>query len=109
MPLGLILLALIVLFLLSAMIWFTAGLIALGLHLLVAGLVGAAADAIAPGKLPWGWVGAILAGLLGSWLGVMLVGSRGPHLFGVPIVQAFIGALILAFAVSAVRRVRTAS
>src|SRR5581483_5388005 len=104
MPIAVLLLALVVLLLLSTMIALTAGLIGLALHLFIAGLIGAAADAIVPGKQPWGWVGAILAGLLGSWVGVLLVGPHGPSLFGVPIVQAFIGALILSFVISMVSR-----
>jgi len=104
MPLILIAIALVVLLVMSAFIWLSFGLIGLALHLFMAGLVGALTDAIVPGKLPWGWLGAILAGLVGSWLGVLLIGHRGPVLFGVPIVPAFVGALILAFVLSLVSR-----
>ena len=104
MPLVLILVALLVLFAMSAFIWFSFGLIGLALHLFMAGLVGALADAVVPGKLPWGWLGAILAGLVGSWLGVALIGHRGPVLFGVPLIPGFVGALILAFVLSLVGR-----
>ena len=70
------------------------------LMLVVAGLVGVLADAIVPGRLPWGFLGAILAGLVGSWLGVALFGEIGPTIFGIPIISAFIGALIVAFVVA---------
>ena len=43
-----------------------------------------------------------MAGLAGSWLGVLLIGHRGPILFGVPLIPGFVGALILAFVLSAV-------
>jgi uncharacterized membrane protein YeaQ/YmgE (transglycosylase-associated protein family) len=102
MPLVLIALALALLLAFSAFIWLAFGLIGLLLHLFMAGLVGALADAIVPGRLPWGWLGAILAGLAGSWLGVLLIGHRGPVLFGVPIIPGLAGAVILAFVLSAV-------
>jgi uncharacterized membrane protein YeaQ/YmgE (transglycosylase-associated protein family) len=101
---GLAVLALVVL---AAFMWITFGLVGLLLQLLMAGLIGALADALVPGKMPWGWVGSVLAGLVGSWLGVRLIGSIGPSLFGVPILPAFIGAVLLAFLVSAVAKLST--
>jgi uncharacterized membrane protein YeaQ/YmgE (transglycosylase-associated protein family) len=81
-------------------LWLAFGLLSLALHLAMAGLVGALADALVPGSIPWGWVGAILAGLVGSWLGTLIIGRVGPILFGVPLIPAFVGALLLAFGVS---------
>lgn len=80
-----------------AAIWVTSGLIRLGLMLLVAGFVGWLAGQIVSGKRSYGWLGATLAGLVGSWLGHALLGPVGPALFGVRLVPAFLGALILAF------------
>ena len=91
---------LLVFLVLVGMTWATLGFIALLLHLVVAGIVGALADALVPGKLPWGWVGAVLAGLLGSWLGIALIGQVGPRIVGVPIIPGFVGAVILALVVS---------
>ena len=90
---------LVVALLLIPVIGFTFGLGGLVLHLVVAGIVGWLADLIVPGKLPWGWVGAVLAGLAGSWLGTRLIGHVGPSPFGVPLIPAFVGAVILAFAI----------
>jgi uncharacterized membrane protein YeaQ/YmgE (transglycosylase-associated protein family) len=90
---------LILIVLVAVLIWFSTSVLGFILHLVVAGLVGWAADLIIPGNLPFGWLGAILAGLVGSWLGVMLIGDMGPSLAGVPIIPAFLGALILAFLV----------
>jgi len=104
MPLILLAIALFVLVAMSAFFWLTFGLIGLLLHLFMAGLVGALADAVVPGKLPWGWLGAILAGLVGSFIGVKLIGHVGPSLWDVPIIPAFVGALILAFVLSFVGR-----
>jgi uncharacterized membrane protein YeaQ/YmgE (transglycosylase-associated protein family) len=68
--------------------------------LVAAGLVGWAADAVVPGKLPGGWVGAVLAGLVGGVIGGMLFAALGIHdpgfaLFGVDLIPAFVGAVII--------------
>jgi uncharacterized membrane protein YeaQ/YmgE (transglycosylase-associated protein family) len=68
--------------------------------LFAAGLVGWAADAVVPGKLPGGWIGAVLAGLVGGALGGLLFGVLGIHdpgwgLFGVDLLPAFVGAVII--------------
>ncbi len=104
MSLTLVALVIIGLVVLAAFMWVTFGLVGLLLHLFMAGLIGALADALVPGKMPWGWLGAVLAGLVGSWLGVRLIGHFGPGLFGVPIIPAFVGALILAFIVAGIER-----
>lgn len=67
--------------------------------LLLAALVGAAADKIVPGRLPYGFLGAIGAGLLGAALGTLLMGKWGPVLFGLPLLPAFVGAVIVAVVV----------
>ena len=76
--------------------WVVGHAIGLVLMLFMAGLVGWLADAIVPGRLPYGWLGAIAAGLIGSWLGTLVLGHLGPNLFGVPVIPAFVGAVILA-------------
>ena len=104
MSLTLIVIALLVLLVMSWTILLAFQLLGLLLHLLVAGVVGAVADAVVPGKLPWGWLGAVVAGLVGSWLGTQLIGHVGPSVAGVPIVPSFAGAVILAFVVSFLQR-----
>ncbi len=84
---------------LIAMAW---GLVGLALHLAVAGLIGWLADSIVPGELPFGWLGAIAAGLLGSWLGRIVLGNFGPALLGIHLIPALAGAVILAFVASLV-------
>jgi uncharacterized membrane protein YeaQ/YmgE (transglycosylase-associated protein family) len=84
-----------------AVIGFTFGLIGLLLTLVVAGLVGAAADAVVPGELPGGWIGAILAGLAGGFLGQLVfhalhLPTLGLSVAGVNLLPAFIGAVIIA-------------
>lgn len=67
--------------------------------LLMATLVGAAADRIVPGRLPYGMLGATGAGLLGACLGTLLIGKWGPVLFGLPLIPALLGAVIVAVVV----------
>ncbi|MGH2460663.1 MAG: GlsB/YeaQ/YmgE family stress response membrane protein [Chloroflexota bacterium] len=74
------------------------------LTLIVAGLIGLIAEAIVPGRIPFGFFGSILAGLIGSWLGVALIGPIGPFIFHVPVISAFVGAVIIAFLYSLVTR-----
>ncbi|TAK33545.1 MAG: GlsB/YeaQ/YmgE family stress response membrane protein [Chloroflexota bacterium] len=68
--------------------------------LVMAGIIGWLADQIVPGRMPFGVLGAVVAGLLGSWLGWILIGNFGPPIFGIRVIPAFLGALILTAAVS---------
>lgn len=104
MSLFLIALVLLVLLILAAGLWLTGSLVALVLHLFVAGVIGALAQTIFPGRLPGGWLGAVVAGVAGSWLGTRLLGNVGPSLFGVTIIPAFLGALVLVGLVSVLAR-----
>jgi uncharacterized membrane protein YeaQ/YmgE (transglycosylase-associated protein family) len=78
--------------------------IGLLLTLIVAGLVGWAADMVVPGgALPGGWIGAVLTGMIGGFVGAWLFGVLGIHdpgfrLFSVDLVPAFVGAVVVAFA-----------
>ena len=94
-----ILVILIAIFLIAVFaIWLTAHLVGLLITLLVAGFIGWLADRIVPGTIPYGFVGAIVLGLLGSWLGGHFI-HFGPHLAGLALIPGLIGALILALAV----------
>jgi uncharacterized membrane protein YeaQ/YmgE (transglycosylase-associated protein family) len=74
------------------------------LTLVVAGLVGWAADMLIPGgALPGGWLGAVLTGLVGGLVGgwlFHLLGVRDPgfDLFGVHLIPALVGAVVVALA-----------
>ena len=85
--------------------WFIGNAMGLMLMLLVAALVGFAADALVPGKqIEHGWLGAMGAGLIGSWLGTLMIGHFGPVLMGVPLIPALLGAVVLVVIVSIVRK-----
>jgi len=76
-------------------VWITAGLVHLALMLLVAGFVGWVASGIVAGDRGFGCLGSTLAGLVGGWVGVMLIGPVGPRIFGVRPIPALVGAIIL--------------
>jgi uncharacterized membrane protein YeaQ/YmgE (transglycosylase-associated protein family) len=88
---------LLVLFLvLAVVIFLTFQFSGLIITLLIAAIVGWIADAIVPGRLPYGWLGAIVAGLAGAWLGGLLLGDLGPEIGGIAIIPAIIGAMVIA-------------
>jgi uncharacterized membrane protein YeaQ/YmgE (transglycosylase-associated protein family) len=85
--------------------WLIGNAMGLLLMIFVAGLVGFAAESIVPGRgVGYGWLGAAGAGLIGAWIGQKLIGHVGPTLVGVQIVPALVGAVILVFVVSFLRR-----
>jgi uncharacterized membrane protein YeaQ/YmgE (transglycosylase-associated protein family) len=91
-----LLLALLLIVVIIALFWVTANVLGVVVYLVIAGLVGALADAVVPGRIPFGWLGAILAGVIGSWIGVARLGRVGPDLAGIPVIPAIVGAVILA-------------
>jgi uncharacterized membrane protein YeaQ/YmgE (transglycosylase-associated protein family) len=47
-------------------------------------------------RLPYGWLGNIVVGLIGGVLGQYVLGNNwGPSVFGVLSIQTFIGSLVL--------------
>ena len=94
----LVLVALVLVLALGVVVWLTTSLIGLLLTLFIAGLVGWGADAVVPGRLPGGWLGAVLAGIVGGFIGHLVLGNFGPALFGVRIIPAFAGAVVVAVA-----------
>lgn len=67
--------------------------------LISAALIGWIADLVVPGRLPMGLLGAIVAGLVGAWIGGMLLGGWGPQLGGLYLIPGIIGAIIFSFVV----------
>ena len=64
--------------------------------LVVAAIAGAIGEAIAGAKVPGGWIGSIVAGLIGAWLGGLFL-HFGPVIGGVQIIPAIIGAAVFVF------------
>ena len=75
----------------------------LGIILMIvsAALIGWIADLVVPGRLPFGWVGSILAGLVGAWLGSTLLGDWGPTFGRLALIPGILGAIVFAFVVRA--------
>ncbi|HLH26642.1 MAG TPA: GlsB/YeaQ/YmgE family stress response membrane protein [Chloroflexota bacterium] len=101
----LVLLAVLVILAIAVFFWMVGAVVQLLLMLFVAGLVGWLADwiitQVMPGRHAYGWLGAIAAGLVGSWLGVGLFAMLGWHrigpvLFSIPLLPALVGAIVLA-------------
>ncbi len=68
------------------------------LYLIIAAIVGVIAEYIVGWRVPLGIIGAIIAGIVGAWLmtDVIQIGGIGDiNLWGVPIIRALIGAIIL--------------
>jgi len=68
------------------------------LYLIIAAIVGLIAEYIVGWRLPLGIIGAIVAALVGIWLMtqvIVITGIGDIYLFGVPIVRALLGAIIL--------------
>lgn len=67
--------------------------------LLVAAIVGFIGDALVPGRMPGGWIGAIVAGLVGSAIGGYLFNALnmpvGPVLGGLAIIPSILGAALV--------------
>ena len=76
------------------------------LHLIwvwiIGALIGVIAGALTSRDMPLGWIGNIIAGLLGSWIGESLLGSWGPSLAGLAIIPSIIGAVVFVLIVSAI-------
>src|SRR5437588_331900 len=67
------------------------------IYLIVAAIVGFLAEFIVGWRLPFGFVGAIIAAIIGIWLMtqvIIITGLPEVNIFGVPIIRALIGAII---------------
>jgi len=67
------------------------------IYLIVAAIVGLIAEAIVGWRVPFGFVGAIIAAIIGIWLmtQVIIISGIGDiYIQGVPIIRALIGAMI---------------
>lgn len=62
--------------------------------LIVAAIVGAIAEALAGVKVGAGWVGTIIVGLIGAWIGSVLF-RIGPLIGGVYLISAILGSFVL--------------
>jgi uncharacterized membrane protein YeaQ/YmgE (transglycosylase-associated protein family) len=61
--------------------------------LIVAAVCGALGEMIGGVKVPGGWIGSIIAGLVGAWIGSALL-HFGPVIGGIQIIPAILGAIL---------------
>ncbi|MET3319647.1 UNVERIFIED_ORG: putative membrane protein YeaQ/YmgE (transglycosylase-associated protein family) [Peribacillus simplex] len=69
---------------------------------IIGGIIGWLAGMITGRDIPFGIVGNIIAGFVGSWLGSLILGNWGPVVAGYAIIPALIGAIVLVFILSLV-------
>ncbi|TDL98971.1 GlsB/YeaQ/YmgE family stress response membrane protein [Macrococcus brunensis] len=72
------------------------------LMLIMGGLIGWVAGMIMGTDIPGGKIGNIIAGLLGASIGGSLLGHWGPEIWGVYILPALVGTILLIAIVSIV-------
>lgn len=65
--------------------------------LIIAAICGALGEMIGGVKVPGGWIGSIVAGLIGAWIGGMLL-TFGPVIGGIQVIPAIIGAILFVLA-----------
>ena len=87
---------LLVLIALILSIYFTVSFLGLIVTLVIAGAVGWLAWKFVPIRLPYGFLGAVVAGLIGSWIGGWLLGDIGPEIGDISLIPALVGSIILA-------------
>lgn len=68
--------------------------------LIIGAVIGCIGQLIVGRDMPLGWLGNIIGGLVGAWLGTALLGDWGPSLAGMALIPAIIGAIIVVFLVS---------
>lgn len=68
--------------------------------LIIGAVIGAVAGYLTSRDLPMGFIGNIIAGILGSWLGERLLGTWGPELAGMALAPSIIGAVVLVLVAS---------
>ena len=96
---------LVLLLALVAVFWLVGHLFTLVVALVIAFLIGLLAEKIVPGRLPYGLAGAVVAGLLGTFVGALLPLSHlGPGIAGITLLPAAVGAIIVVAAAKLVVR-----
>ncbi len=64
--------------------------------LIITIVIVAIVERVSKTELPYGWLGNIVVGFIGGWLGqILLKPTWGPTIAGVFIIQTFIGSLVL--------------
>ncbi|MDP4092680.1 MAG: GlsB/YeaQ/YmgE family stress response membrane protein [Bacillota bacterium] len=69
------------------------------LTLVIAAIAGWIGDALVKNDMPGGFWGALLAGLVGSWIGAYIpfFNTLGPRVLGISIIPTILGAAVFIF------------
>jgi len=71
--------------------------------LIMLGIIGWVIDLIIPGKMPYGWLGGIVAALIGGLIGGLIFGAWGPSAtfsgWQLSFIPALLGGILFAFIV----------
>jgi len=70
------------------------------MFLLIAGLCAVIAEAIFPGRVPGGFLVAVVVGVIGAWVGNSLFGTFGPLLAGIALLPTILGSGIVVFGIA---------
>ena len=76
------------------------GIIGLLIYGLVASACASIGTLIVSSEVPGGITTSLLVGILGAWLGVVLIGYTGPVLGGVAVLPAILGSMVLIVAMN---------
>jgi uncharacterized membrane protein YeaQ/YmgE (transglycosylase-associated protein family) len=79
--------------------------------LILLSILGWVIDLIVPGKMPYGWLGGVVAAIVGGLIGGFLFGSWGPAAsfsgWTLSFIPALLGGIILAFIIRLVMGMQT--
>lgn len=70
------------------------------LFLIVAAICAIIASALVSGRIPGGFLVAMVCGFIGAWIGGSLMGSFGPSLAGVSLIPTIVGSAVLVLCMS---------
>lgn len=77
-------------------------LLGLILFLIVAAICAGIGSAIVPGRIPGGFLTAMVVGVIGAWVGSLLMGNFGPAVAGVALLPCILGSALLIFVLAMV-------
>jgi uncharacterized membrane protein YeaQ/YmgE (transglycosylase-associated protein family) len=69
-------------------------------YLIIAAVCAIIAERVTPGVIPGGFVTSAIVGVIGAWVGGVLLGSFGPDLAGISLLPCIIGSAVLIFGLS---------
>jgi uncharacterized membrane protein YeaQ/YmgE (transglycosylase-associated protein family) len=78
------------------------GILSFILFLIVASVCAFLAERLVPNTIPGGFLTSAIVGIIGAWVGGMMLGHFGPDLAGVALLPCILGSAVLVFVLSLV-------